>query len=125
MYVEATSQTVGDTASLLKPLFYPELHEPEICWKFYYHMYGADVDTLVVRVCLEAAIASHLENKRWDVLFCPIFNRVIMDGHPNILSGECRRSRCPPQLKYWMPIHYDTIEDGAKQNIPSFILILS
>ena len=25
--------------------------------------------------------------------------------------------------KYWMPIHYDTIEDGqTKQNIPLFIL---
>ena len=28
----------------------------------------------------------------------------------NILSGGCRRSRYPPQLKYWMPIYYDTIE---------------
>ena len=34
-----------------------------------------------------------------------------MDGHP-ILS---------PQLKYWMPIHYDTIEYGQKKKISSFI----
>ena len=33
------------------------------------------------------------------------------------------RSRFPPRLKYWLPIHYDTIEDGQKK-ISSFILIL-
>ena len=38
----------------------------------------------------------------------------------NILSGGCRRSRYPPRLKYWMPIHYDTIEDG--QNKKSHLL---
>ena len=37
----------------------------------------------------------------------PIFNGVIMDGHP-------------PRLKYWMPIRYDTIEDG--QNKKSHVL---
>ena len=37
----------------------------------------------------------------------PIFDGVIMDGHP-------------PRLKYWMPIHYDTIEDG--QNKKSHLL---
>ena len=25
--------------------------------------------------------------------------------------------RHPPQLKYWMPIHYDTIEDGLNKNL--------
>ena len=30
----------------------------------------------------------------------------------NILSGGCRRR---PRLKYWMPIHYDTIEDGQNK----------
>ena len=43
----------------------------------------------------------------------PIFDGVVMD----ILSGECRRSRYPPRLKYWMPIHYDTIEDGQNKKI--------
>ena len=38
----------------------------------------------------------------------------------NILSGGCRRSRYPPRLKYWMPIHYDTIED--RQNKKSHLL---
>ena len=38
----------------------------------------------------------------------------------NILSGRCWRSRYPPRLKYWMPIHYDTIEDG--QNKKSHLL---
>ena len=38
----------------------------------------------------------------------------------NILRGGCRRSRYPPRLKYWMPIHYDTIEDG--QNKKSHLL---
>ena len=31
------------------------------------------------------------------------------------LSGGCRRSRYPPRLKYWMPIHNDTIEDGQNK----------
>ena len=42
----------------------------------------------------------------------------------NIFSGGCRRSRYsqhPPRLKYWMPIHYDTIEDG--QNKKSHLLL--
>ena len=43
----------------------------------------------------------------------PIFDGVIMDGH-SILR------RHPPRLKYWMPIHYDTIEDG--QNKQSHLL---
>ena len=30
------------------------------------------------------------------------------------------RSRYPPRLKYWMPIHYDTIKDG--QNKKSHLL---
>ena len=45
----------------------------------------------------------------------------IFDGWAsNILSGGCRRSRYPPRLKYWIPIHYDTIEDG--QNKKSHLL---
>ena len=47
----------------------------------------------------------------------PIFDGAIMDGYP--MGGGCRHSR-PPQLKYWMPIHYDTIEDG--QNKKSHLL---
>ena len=39
-----------------------------------------------------------------------------MDGHP------IWRSRYPPRLKYWMPIHYDTIEDG--QNKKSHLLFV-
>ena len=35
----------------------------------------------------------------------------------NILSGGCWRSRYPPQLKYWMPIHYDTIEEEQNKKI--------
>ena len=31
----------------------------------------------------------------------------------NILSG--RRCRYPPQSKYWMPTHYDTIKDGQNK----------
>ena len=37
-----------------------------------------------------------------------------------LMSGGCRRSRYPPRLKYWMPVHYDTIEDG--QNKQSHLL---
>ena len=41
----------------------------------------------------------------------------------NILSGGCWRSRYPPRLKYWMPIHYDIIEDREDgQNIKSHLL---
>ena len=40
----------------------------------------------------------------------PIFDGVIMDGHPII-----------PRLKYCIPIHYDTIEDG--QNKKSHLLL--
>ena len=42
----------------------------------------------------------------------PVFDGVIMDGHP-IFSVI-------PRLKYWMPIHYDTNEDG--QNKKSHLL---
>ena len=35
-----------------------------------------------------------IENKSWNFLFC----------------------RYPPQLKYWMPIHYDPIEDGQNKS---------
>ena len=66
-----------------------------------------------------------LENKRW--VFCfPIFDGVIMDGHPIFwvvdagVAGIHHDSRYPPRLKYWMPIHYDTIEDG--QNKKSHLL---
>ena len=42
------------------------------------------------------------------------------DAFCTYLSGGCQHSRYPPQLKYWMPIHYDTIEDG--QNKKSHLL---
>ena len=45
----------------------------------------------------------------------PIFNGCHNGWASNILS-----SRYPPRLKYWMPIHYDTIEDG--QNKKSHLL---
>ena len=48
----------------------------------------------------------------------PIFDGVIMDGWMG-------RSRYPPRLKYRMPIHNDTIEDGQNKKISSIILILS
>ena len=60
-----------------------------------------------------------LENKRWDFYFAHL--RWCHNGWAsNILSGECRRSRYPPRLRYWMPIHYVTIEDG--QNKKSHLL---
>ena len=56
----------------------------------------------------------HLENKRWDFLFCHLqWCHNVWTS--NILSGGCRRSQYPPRLKYWMPIHYDTIEDGQNK----------
>ena len=45
----------------------------------------------------------------------PIFYGVIMDGHPIFQSWWI-----PAHSKYWMPIHYDTIEDG--QNKKSHLL---
>ena len=46
----------------------------------------------------------------------PIFDGVIMDGHPIfwVVDTGVHHS------KYWMPIHYDTIEDG--QNKKSHLL---
>ena len=56
-----------------------------------------------------------------DEIFCFAHLRWCHNGWAsNILSGGCRRSRYPPRLKYWMPIHYDTIEDG--QNKKSHLL---
>ena len=49
-----------------------------------------------------------LENKRWDFLFCP----------SSMVYAGIHHS------KYWMLIHYDTIEDGQNKKILSFILIL-
>ena len=56
-----------------------------------------------------------------DEIFCFAHLRWCHNGWAsNILSGGCRHSRHPPRLKYWMPIHYDTIEDG--QNKKSHLL---
>ena len=44
----------------------------------------------------------------------PIFDGVIMDGHPIFWVVDA------PRFKYWMPIHYDTIED--RQNKKSHLL---
>ena len=41
----------------------------------------------------------------------PIFDGVKMDGHP-------------PLLKYWMPIHCDTIEDGQNKKINHLFSLL-
>ena len=50
------------------------------------------------------------ENRRWDFL------RWCHNGWPsNILSDGCQCSCYLPQLKCWMPIHYDTIEDGQNK----------
>ena len=52
-----------------------------------------------------------LENKRWD--FCFAHLRWCHDRWAsNILSGGCWRM---PRVKYWMPIHYDTIEYKKKK----------
>ena len=48
----------------------------------------------------------------------PIFNRVIMNGHPIFQSWWI-----PAHSKYCMPIHYDTIEDG--QNKSSLVYSLN
>ena len=53
-----------------------------------------------------------------DEIFCFAHLRWCHNGcASNILSGGCR------QLKYWMPIHYDTIEDG--QNKTKNLIFLS
>ena len=53
-----------------------------------------------------------LENKRWDSLFVlPIFDGVIINGHPIFWVVDAG----VPRIKYWMPIHYDTIEDGQSK----------
>ena len=63
-----------------------------------------------------------LENKRWDFLFCPC---CCHDGwDTNVLRDGCRHRWYSPWLKYWIPIHYDTIEDEQNKKISSFILIL-
>ena len=43
-----------------------------------------------------------------------------MDGHAIFWVMDAS----VPQLKYWMPIHYDIIEDGQIKK-SSFVLILS
>ena len=62
-------------------------------------------------------LANTVENKRWDFCFAHLW-WCHMDGYPIFwVSGECWHRL---QLKYWMPIHYDTIEDNKK-----FHLLLS
>ena len=51
------------------------------------------------------------------VFVLPIFDGVIINGHPICSVVDVA---VPPQLKYWMPIHYDTIED--EQNKKSHLL---
>ena len=61
-----------------------------------------------------------------DEIFCFAHLRWCQNGWAsNILSGGCQCSPYPPRLKYWLPIHYETIERWAKQKISSLILILS
>ena len=60
------------------------------------------------------SLTLYLKNMRFFVL--PIFDGVILDRH--LIFGGCWRRAW---LKYWMPIHYDTIGDGQKKS--SFILI--
>ena len=60
-----------------------------------------------------------------EVIFCFALLRWCHGWASNILSGGCWNSRHPPQLKYWIPIHHDPIEDGQSKNISSYILILS
>ncbi|XP_072014802.1 thyroid hormone-induced protein B-like [Amphiura filiformis] len=50
IYTEATGQAVGDKARILTPSFIPDPGVPEVCWKFEYHMYGADTGSLSVKV---------------------------------------------------------------------------
>ena len=40
------------------------------------------------------------------------------------LSGGCRRSQYPQGLKYWMPIQYDTIEDGQNKKLIIFYSLI-
>ncbi|XP_057657272.1 uncharacterized protein LOC130894437 [Diorhabda carinulata] len=46
MYIESSSRTENDTARLISPV-YDTINE-EICFEFYYHMYGATIGTLRV-----------------------------------------------------------------------------
>ena len=39
----------------------------------------------------------------------------------NILGCRCWRSQYPPWLKYWILIHYDTIEDGQIKTLHLFL----
>ena len=48
----------------------------------------------------------------------------MMDGISSILRDGCRHRWYSPRLKYWIPIHYDTIKDEQNKKITSFILIL-
>ena len=48
------------------------------------------------------------------VVVLPIFNGVIMDGHPIFLIVYTGYSGIH-HSKYWMPIHYDTIKDAQNK----------
>ena len=58
-------------------------------------------DKLSPMKCKNITILTKNENKGWDVFVLPTFDGV---------------RRYPPRLKYWMPIHYDTIKDGQNKN---------
>ena len=48
----------------------------------------------------------------------PIFYDVIMDGHLMFFSGGCGVDL---RLKYWMLIHYDTIDSEMGKNTKSHL----
>ena len=57
-----------------------------------------------------------------EILFVlPIFDGVIMVGYPIFCVVDTGYASIH-HTKYWMPIHYDTIEDGQNKKISSFIL---
>lgn len=57
MYIESSSRNVNDTAKLISPVY--ELPDTELCFEFFYHMFGATIGSL--RVYLKK------ESQSWDL----------------------------------------------------------
>ncbi|XP_041467552.1 MAM and LDL-receptor class A domain-containing protein 1-like [Lytechinus variegatus] len=46
MYIEASNQNPGTSARLISQRFTPDENTTDICWSFFYHMYGDQMGTL-------------------------------------------------------------------------------
>ena len=52
LYIDASEQSAGDMARIRTPDLDPSDGKTDLCWSFYYHMFGDDIGQLNVFVSI-------------------------------------------------------------------------